>query len=67
MLDDRPVIYLSSDHAGIVLRNTINKHLMDAGYQTQDLGPNGDERVDYPDYGKNWLMPWPMIQQREGL
>ena len=51
MLDDRPVIYLSSDHAGIVLRNTINKHLMDAGYQTQDLGPNGDERVDYPDYG----------------
>lgn len=51
MTTDRPAIYLSSDHAGIVLRETVNRHLTEAGYQTHDLGPHGDERVDYPDYG----------------
>ena len=51
MSNDSPVIYLSSDHAGISLRGQIIAHLTESGYRTQDLGPADGERVDYPDYG----------------
>ena len=45
------MVYLTSDHAGCLLRATIFKHLEAAGHTLIDLGPNSDESVDYPDFG----------------
>ena len=43
-------IYLASDHAGTVLKDQICDHLAKSGYEVKDLGANGSESVDYPDY-----------------
>ena len=43
-------IYLASDHAGIVLKDQISEHLEKSGHEIKDLGANGSESVDYPDY-----------------
>ena len=50
------VIYLSSDHAGCLLRGSIFKHLSDRGNKIIDLGPVGDVSVDYPDFGVKLAM-----------
>ena len=44
------VIYLASDHGGTVLKAHIAKHLDPSRYEVRDLGVNGTESVDYPDY-----------------
>ena len=44
-------VYLSSDHAGIELRQAIAAHLLDAGMDIEDVGPAPGQSVDYPDYG----------------
>ena len=44
-------VYLSSDHAGIELRQAVATHLADGGYKTVDLGPQDGDSVDYPEYG----------------
>lgn len=44
-------ITLASDHAGFTLKETIRKHLIDAGYDVIDCGTASAERVDYPDFG----------------
>ena len=44
------VIYLASDHGGTVLKVLIAEHLDPKGYEVRDLGVNGTESVDYPDY-----------------
>ena len=49
--DKTDPIYLSSDHAGIELREIIAGHLSHSGYKVDDLGPSKGESVDYPDYG----------------
>lgn len=52
MTDDaasRPIA-LASDHAGVALRREIRAHLEAAGHAVLDLGPEGTESVDYPDY-----------------
>ena len=46
------VIYLASDHGGTVLKAHIAEHLGPKGYEVRDLGVNGTESVDYPDYAK---------------
>lgn len=43
-------IYLASDHAGAVLKDRICEQLAKSGYDVTDLGTNGSESVDYPDY-----------------
>ena len=43
-------IYLASDHAGNILKEQICEHLAKTGYDIKDLGANGSESVDYPDY-----------------
>ena len=43
-------IYLASDHAGNILKEQICEHLAKTGYNIKDLGANGSESVDYPDY-----------------
>ncbi len=39
------------DHAGLELKNLLIKHLLDTGYQVDDLGTYTDASVDYPVYG----------------
>ena len=43
-------IFISSDHAGFNLKETIKNFLIRKKYNFIDLGPNNDNRVDYPDY-----------------
>ena len=44
------VIAIASDHAGFPLKSDIAAHLRDKGYQMLDLGTDGPESVDYPDF-----------------
>ena len=44
-------IALSADHAGYILKDELVAWLRDQGYEVQDLGTNGAESVDYPEYG----------------
>ena len=43
-------IFISSDHAGFNLKEAIKDYLNRKKITFQDLGPNNDSRVDYPDY-----------------
>ena len=43
-------IFISSDHAGYKLKETIKSYLLKKKLIFQDLGPNSDSKVDYPDY-----------------
>ena len=43
-------IFISSDHAGFKLKEDIKSFLKKKKYTIIDLGPNNDNRVDYPDY-----------------
>ena len=43
-------IFISSDHAGFKLKEHIKLYLFKKKITCQDLGPNTDVRVDYPDY-----------------
>ena len=43
-------IYISSDHAGFKLKEAIKDYLSKKKMNFQDLGPNNDDRVDYPDF-----------------
>ena len=44
-------ISLSADHAGYELKDALAAWLHEAGHEVIDLGTNGPESVDYPDYG----------------
>jgi len=44
-------IALSADHAGYVLKNDLASWLREQGHEVSDLGTNGPESVDYPDFG----------------
>ena len=43
-------IFISSDHAGFNLKETIKNFLIRKKYNFVDLGPENNNRVDYPDY-----------------
>lgn len=45
-------IAIGSDHKGVALKTTIKNMLVDMGADVLDLGPQTEERVDYPDYGE---------------
>ena len=45
-------IVLASDHAGVTLRREIRGHLEAAGHAVLDLGTEGPESVDYPDFAE---------------
>jgi len=45
-------IALGADHAGFALKDTLAEALRAAGHQVLDLGTNGPDRVDYPDFGQ---------------
>jgi ribose 5-phosphate isomerase B len=44
-------IALAADHAGYVLKDELAAWLREAGHDVSDLGTNGPESVDYPEYG----------------
>jgi ribose 5-phosphate isomerase B len=43
-------IFISSDHAGFRLKETIKTYLSKKKLSYQDLGPYNDDSVDYPDF-----------------
>ena len=43
-------IFISSDHAGFQLKEDIKNFLKEKKYSCIDLGPDNDNRVDYPDF-----------------
>ena len=44
-------IALASDHAGYALKRELAVWLAELGYEVSDLGANGTESVDYPEFG----------------
>src|SRR3989338_2587026 len=45
------MIYLAADHAGFELKETIKAHLMQQGYEVEDMGAHSlDPADDYPDF-----------------
>ena len=44
-------IALAADHAGYVLKDELAAWLRDAGHDVTDLGTNGPDSVDYPQFG----------------
>jgi ribose 5-phosphate isomerase B len=45
-------IAIAADHAGVALKSALVKELEGLGYRVVDLGTNGPDSVDYPDYAK---------------
>ena len=43
-------IFISSDHAGFKLKETIKDYLRNKKVKFEDLGPKDNSSVDYPDY-----------------
>jgi glycine hydroxymethyltransferase len=48
---DQSTILIGSDHAAYQMKETIKTYLENQGYTVQDVGPQGVESVDYPDFG----------------
>ena len=46
----REAIAIASDHAGFEVKETLKKLLLETGHDVVDLGTDGPESVDYPDY-----------------
>ncbi len=44
-------IALAADHAAVDLKTMLADWLRDQGHDVLDLGTNGPDRVDYPDFG----------------
>ena len=44
-------IAIASDHAAFEMKAALVAWLRDAGHSVTDLGPDGVDSVDYPDYG----------------
>ena len=44
-------IAIASDHAAVALKADLAAWLAETGHEVNDLGPQGAESVDYPDYG----------------
>jgi ribose 5-phosphate isomerase B len=45
------IIAIASDHGGFDLKESVIVHLLNDGWKIDDLGPNNEDSVDYPDYG----------------
>lgn len=44
------IIAMASDHAGFALKEELKARLEHKGHNVIDLGPDNEDRVDYPDY-----------------
>jgi ribose 5-phosphate isomerase B len=45
-----PTVALACDHAGPILKRSIMQRLQTGSYSILDLGTDGEQSVDYPDY-----------------
>ncbi len=45
-----PTVALGADHAGVELKAALRRALEAAGHAVRDLGADGPESVDYPDF-----------------
>lgn len=43
-------IPIGSDHAGYELKEAVKEYLREWGYEPEDVGTDGTDSVDYPDY-----------------
>jgi RpiB/LacA/LacB family sugar-phosphate isomerase len=43
-------IVIGADHNGVQFKEALKKHLQDRGHECTDVGPTGEQSVDYPDY-----------------
>lgn len=46
----REIIPIASDHAGVEMKERLKRELSTLGFQPLDMGTNGTESVDYPDF-----------------
>ena len=44
-------VAIASDHAGVALKASLIEDLRARGHEVLDLGSQGEESVDYPDFG----------------
>jgi ribose 5-phosphate isomerase B len=44
--------YIATDHAGFALKDFVKDFVTSLGHEIIDLGPDSDDRVDYPDFAK---------------
>ena len=52
MADTHRTIAIGADHAGYLLKDELGGILAGAGFTVLDLGTNGPESVDYPDFAE---------------
>ena len=45
-------IAVASDHGGFALKEKVKEHLIERGFDVEDLCTHSEESVDYPVYGK---------------
>lgn len=43
-------IHLGADHAGFALKESVRDILIGLGYEVTDVGTDGEDSVDYPDF-----------------
>ena len=58
LIRDYPVteiIAIASDHAGVALKALLAADLEEHGFDVIDLGTNGPDPVDYPDFAEAML------------
>ena len=60
-------IFISSDHAGFKLKQSIIKYLSNNNMNYQDLGPVNNARVDYPDYAHRVAKKVKMNKNNRGI
>lgn len=44
--------YIATDHAGYAIKDFVKDFVISLGHEIIDLGPQSDDRVDYPDFAK---------------
>ena len=43
-------VAIGADHNGVEFKEALKSHLAKRGHECIDVGPNGTDSVDYPDY-----------------
>jgi ribose 5-phosphate isomerase B len=60
-------IALAADHAGYLLKDELARWLSEQGHDVTDLGTNGPESVDYPEYGRKLAGAVASAQAERGI
>ena len=60
-------IFISSDHAGYQLKEIVKSYLSKKKITFQDLGPDSDTKVDYPDYAHKVAKKVKMSKNNVGI